>query len=234
MIWAIVGSRYCFCWLYRASPSLAAKNIIHLISVLTIWWRPCVKSSLVLLEEGVCYDQCISLVRILLVFALLHSSFQGQICLLLQVFLELLLLHSSPLLFSHKKKWNCAIYRDVVELRDCHTMKSEREGPSVQGDWERGSSVENQVFKEWVVNHIECFWVVEHYEYMEGSLNLAIWSLLVTRMGWWEQKAGEEWNKQDISVLKTWSKIFREIWSQGIDFLMNDIRAYQVKVDVIH
>ena len=29
--------------------------------------------------------------------ALLHSVFQGQICLLLQVFLDFLLLHSSPL-----------------------------------------------------------------------------------------------------------------------------------------
>ena len=47
----------CFCWLYRASPSLAAKNIINLISVLTIWSCPCVELSLVLLEEGVCYDQ---------------------------------------------------------------------------------------------------------------------------------------------------------------------------------
>ena len=46
MIWATVSSSYCFCWLYRASPSLAAKNIINLISVLTIWWCPCVESSL--------------------------------------------------------------------------------------------------------------------------------------------------------------------------------------------
>ena len=38
----------------RVSPSLAAKNIINLISVLTIWWCPCVESSLVLLEEGAC------------------------------------------------------------------------------------------------------------------------------------------------------------------------------------
>ena len=38
MIWATVSSWPCFCWLYRASPSLAAKNIINLISVLTIWW----------------------------------------------------------------------------------------------------------------------------------------------------------------------------------------------------
>ena len=47
MIWAIVSSWSCFCWLYRASPSLAAKNIINLILVLTIWWCPCVESSLV-------------------------------------------------------------------------------------------------------------------------------------------------------------------------------------------
>ena len=45
MIWATVSSWSCF-WLYRASPSLAAKNIINLISVLTIWWCPCVESCL--------------------------------------------------------------------------------------------------------------------------------------------------------------------------------------------
>ena len=64
MIWATVSSWSCFCWLYRASPSLAAKNIIDLILVLTIWWCPCVESSLVLLEEGVCYDQCILLAKL--------------------------------------------------------------------------------------------------------------------------------------------------------------------------
>ena len=37
MIWGTVSSQSCFCWLYRASPSLAA-NIINLISILTIWW----------------------------------------------------------------------------------------------------------------------------------------------------------------------------------------------------
>ena len=64
MIWATVSFRSCFCWLYRASPSLAAKNIINLISVLTIWWYLCVESSLVLLEEGVCYDQCVLLTNL--------------------------------------------------------------------------------------------------------------------------------------------------------------------------
>ena len=52
MIWATVSSWSCFCWLYRPSLSLSAKNIISLISVLTIWWCPCVELSLVLLEEG--------------------------------------------------------------------------------------------------------------------------------------------------------------------------------------
>ena len=36
MIWATVRPRFSFCWLYRASPSSAAKNIIRLISVVTI------------------------------------------------------------------------------------------------------------------------------------------------------------------------------------------------------
>ena len=64
MIWATVSSRSCFCWLYRVSPSLAAKNIINLISVLTIWWCPCVESSLVLLEEGFCYDSAFFIVQL--------------------------------------------------------------------------------------------------------------------------------------------------------------------------
>ena len=53
MIWATVSFWSCFCWLYRASPSLAVKNITNLILILTVWWCPCVESSLVLLQEGV-------------------------------------------------------------------------------------------------------------------------------------------------------------------------------------
>ena len=63
MVWATASYWSCFCSLYRASPCLAAKNIINLISVLTIWRCPCIESSLVLLEEGVCYDQCIFLAK---------------------------------------------------------------------------------------------------------------------------------------------------------------------------
>ena len=87
MIWAMVSSWSCFCWLYRPSPSLAANNIINLISVSTIWWCPCVVFSCVV---GI---RCLlwtvrSLGRTLLAFAPLHSVLQGHICLLLQVFLD--------------------------------------------------------------------------------------------------------------------------------------------------
>ena len=58
IIWVTVSSQSCFCWLYRDSPSSAAKNIISLISVLTVWWCPCLELSRVLLEECVWYDQC--------------------------------------------------------------------------------------------------------------------------------------------------------------------------------
>ena len=64
MIWATVSSRSCFCWLYRASSSSAAENIINLISVLTIWWCSCVESSFVLLKEGVFYDQYVLFAKV--------------------------------------------------------------------------------------------------------------------------------------------------------------------------
>ena len=50
----MVSSGSCSCWLYKASPSSAAKNIMNLILVLTIWWCPCTQSFLELLEKGIC------------------------------------------------------------------------------------------------------------------------------------------------------------------------------------
>ena len=94
MIWATVSSSSCFCWLYRSAPSSAVKIIIK--SILTIWWSPYVESSLVLLKEGVCCNQCI-LLENLLAFSLLYFVLQDQTCLLLQVFLDFLLLHPNPL-----------------------------------------------------------------------------------------------------------------------------------------
>ena len=95
MFWVTLSSRSCFCWLYRASSSSAAKNVINLILVLTIWLCPCVESPLVLLEKGVCYDQCVLFAK-LLAFALLHFVLQGQTCLLFWMSLDFLLLPSKP------------------------------------------------------------------------------------------------------------------------------------------
>ena len=62
----------------------------NLISVLTIWWFPCVVFSCVV--GGGCLLWPVHFLgKTLLVFALLHSVFQGQIYLLLQVFLDFLL-----------------------------------------------------------------------------------------------------------------------------------------------
>jgi len=69
MIWAKVSSQSCFCWQCRASPSLAAKNIINLISVLTIWWCPCVVFSCVV-GRGCLLWPVWSLGKTLLAFAL--------------------------------------------------------------------------------------------------------------------------------------------------------------------
>ena len=95
MIWATVNSRSCFCWLYRASPSLAAKNIINFgIDHLVI--SMCRIVCCVVERECLLWLVC-SFDKTLLAFALLHFVFQGQTCLLLQVSLDFLLLHSNPL-----------------------------------------------------------------------------------------------------------------------------------------
>ena len=96
MIWATVISWSCFCWLYSASPSLMAKNIFNLILVLTTWWCPCRVISCVVGRACLLWPVH-SLGKTLLAFALFHFVLQGQTCLLYQVFLDFLLLHSSPL-----------------------------------------------------------------------------------------------------------------------------------------
>ena len=52
MIWATASSQSCFCWLYRASPSLAAKNIINLISVDLLVMSMCRGFSCVIRRES--------------------------------------------------------------------------------------------------------------------------------------------------------------------------------------
>ena len=96
MIWATVSSQSYFCWLYRTSPSLAAKNITNLISVLSIWSCPRGESVFSCVVGRCLLWPVHSLGTTLSAFAVLHSILQGQICLLLQVLLNFLLLHSPP------------------------------------------------------------------------------------------------------------------------------------------
>ena len=82
MIWATVSSRSCFCWLYRAFSFSAAKNIINLISVLTIWWYRlwCCWKRVFAMSSVFSWQNSVSL-------CLLHFVLQGRTCLLFQVFL---------------------------------------------------------------------------------------------------------------------------------------------------
>ena len=83
-------------WLYRHSPSLFVKNKINLISVLSIQWCPCIVFSCVV-GKGCLLWPMHSLGKTLLAIALLHSILQGQICLLLEVSLDFLILHCHSL-----------------------------------------------------------------------------------------------------------------------------------------
>ena len=115
MIWATASSWSCFCRLYRASPALAAKNIINDFSINHLMMPMCrVVSCIVgvVTSVVVCYDHSV-LGKTLLAFALLHFVLQGQTCLLLQVSLDFLLLHSSPPLWGKEHvflKFSCFFY----------------------------------------------------------------------------------------------------------------------------
>ena len=107
MISVTLSSRSCFHWLYRASPSLAAKNIIwfqYLPLATSVELPPA------LLEKGVCYDHCVPLTK-LLAFAVLHLVLKGRTCLLLWVSPDFLLLRSSPLW------WKGCLYFGVSSWR---------------------------------------------------------------------------------------------------------------------
>ena len=73
MIWATVSSRSCFCWLYTASPSLAVKNILNLILLLTTWWCLCVVFSCIV-GRGCLLWPVHFVGKTPLAFALLHST----------------------------------------------------------------------------------------------------------------------------------------------------------------
>ena len=123
MIWATVSSPSCFCWLYRASLSLAAKNIINLISVFDHLLMSMCRVFSCVVGRGCLLWPVHSLGKILLDFALPHSVLQGQICLLLQVYLNFLLLHSSPLEWKGHLFW-VLILKGLVGLHRAFNFSS--------------------------------------------------------------------------------------------------------------
>ena len=80
--------------------------------------------------------------------ALLHSVFQGQICLLLQVFLDFLLLHSSPLSWKQHLFWLLLLkglvgLHRTVQLQllwQCRSGREELPHIRGQGWWPRGAT----------------------------------------------------------------------------------------------
>ena len=105
MIWATVSSWSCFCfciellhlWLQRIC--IQSDFVVDHLVMSTCRVFSCV------VGRGCLFWPVHSLGKTLLAFALLNSVLQGQICLLLQVFLVFLLLHSSPLYWKGHPFW---------------------------------------------------------------------------------------------------------------------------------
>ena len=96
MIRATVSSWSCFCWLYRASPSLAAKIYDQSDFCMDHLWCSYVAFSCVV-GEGCLLWPVRSLGKTVLPFPLLNFVLQGKISPLLHKSLDFVLLHSSPL-----------------------------------------------------------------------------------------------------------------------------------------
>ena len=118
MIWATVSSWSCFCQLYRASPSLAAKNKISLIGIDHLVISMCRVFSCVFGRGCLLWPVC-SLGKTLLAFALLHFVLQGQTCLLFQVISWL-----PTFAFQSPMKKNTSFW-GVSSRRSCRSYESE-------------------------------------------------------------------------------------------------------------
>ena len=112
MIWATVLSLSCFCWLYSFFI-FGCKNyndfIIHHLVMSMCRVFSCV------VGRGCLLWPVHSLGKTLLAFALLHFVLQGQTCLLLQVSLDFLFLHSSPLWWKGHL-WQVLVLEGLIGL----------------------------------------------------------------------------------------------------------------------
>ena len=114
MVWSIVSSRSCFCRLCRASPPLAAKNVINLILLLMM--STCTAVSCIVGRGCLLWPVC-SLGKTVSL-CLLHFVLQGHTCLLLQAIFWLPTLHSSPLW------WKGHLFFGVSSRRPCRSSEN--------------------------------------------------------------------------------------------------------------
>ena len=96
MIWATVSSWSCFCWLYRVLHLKLKEYYQSDFGINHLMMSMCRVVTCIVGKGCLLWPVC-SLDKTRLTFALLHFVLQGQICLLLQVSLDFLLLHSNPL-----------------------------------------------------------------------------------------------------------------------------------------
>ena len=113
MIWATVSFQSCFCWLYRVLHLWLEEYNQNVFSIDYLVMSICRVFSCVV-GRGFCYEQCVLFAK-LLGCAQLHLVFQGQTCLLLQVSLDFLLLHSSPLWWKGLLFW-VLVLEGLVDL----------------------------------------------------------------------------------------------------------------------
>ena len=172
MIWATVSSQSCFCWLYWASPSMAAKSIINLISVLAFWCCPCVEPCVV--GRGCLLWLVLFLGKTLLAFALLHFVLQGQICLLLQVSFDFLLLHYSPLRWNRHRVCVCVCVC-VLVLENLVCLHRTLQVQLLSIGWGIG------------LNYCDAEWFAletnrDHLSFLRLHPSTAFWTVLLTMM----------------------------------------------------
>ena len=201
--------------LYRTSPSLAAKNIINLILVLIMWWCLYVVFSCVVGRGCLLWPVCY-LGRTLLVFALLHSVLQGQICLLLQVFncgvgedsWEYLGLQGDPTSQSSKKSVLNIHWKDWCWSWNSSTLATwskELTHWKRPWCWERLKAGEEGDDRGW-------------YGWMASSTQ---WSWVWVDSGnwWWTGRPGVLWFMgsqrvgQDWTIELNWTALFQSIAS---------------------
>ena len=113
IIWATVSSRSCFCWLYRASPSLAAKYNQSDFSVGHLVMSMCRVFSCVVGRGCLLWPVC-SLGRTLLAFALLHSILKAKFACYSRCFLTSYF--CIPVLYNEKD-----IFWGVNSRRSCRS-----------------------------------------------------------------------------------------------------------------